>query len=102
MRRRVLNFDPERKIQRVFHPDGDRFHVETKQDITALVEHNKAVLAANSTGFKGDFHRVACIPISVYMDLWQKGIAQDEKAFARWLNDRDNKVFRVKEGRLAE
>jgi hypothetical protein len=44
--------------------------------------------------------RVASIPMGVYMELDAKGIARDEKAFARWLDDPDQRAFRTRPGRL--
>jgi hypothetical protein len=42
---------------------------------------------------------VARIPKPVYARLERMGITRDPKAFDAWLNDRDNRVFRVDDGR---
>jgi hypothetical protein len=34
------------------------------------------------------------------MDLKQKGIVNDPKRLRKWLNDRDNALFRTKLGRV--
>jgi hypothetical protein len=36
----------------------------------------------------------------VYYELKRQGIADDPKALKKWLNDRDNQVFRTRAGTL--
>jgi hypothetical protein len=48
--------------------------------------------------WKGDMHHVATIPMSIYAELVQKGITRDPARMKQWLNDRDNRVFRIKDG----
>ena len=68
-------------------------------DITAA---NRALHAQTDerAGWKGDMHRVASIPLVIYFDLLQKGIAQDKGAMRRWLNDPENAHFRTRPGRI--
>lgn len=101
MESRILDTDPATGITRVFHYDhaSDRFTIETRQNVTDVVEQNKLVANSERQDYrKGDLHRVASIPLSVYYDLKKRGILDDQAAMRRWLNDRDNRVFRVKGG----
>ncbi len=52
--------------------------------------------ANRQTGWK----RVAEIPRVLYDQLAQQGITRDKKKFRAWLNDYQNRPFRVWEGRL--
>lgn len=81
------------------HDDGS-VTVQTVQDVGDIAEANK--LSYNQyderSNWKGDMHRVASIPMSVYYDLQRKGILNDPVAMKRWLNDPDNRVFRTRPG----
>ncbi len=99
---RVLSADPLTQILRRFHYEeatGDAV-IETVQDVTTLLDANKR--AFNSFGkqakWQGDWHQVASIPMNIYMELHRNGIAEDETAFRKWLNDRDQLAFRTRPG----
>lgn len=80
------------------HHDDGSFQIEEREDAEALIETNRTL--RNETvrdQFGGEMHRVASIPMNIYMELVQKGITRDPKAFAAWLNDRDNRAFRTHE-----
>ena len=102
---RMLSADPITKTRKVFHRDssGDEYHIETQQDVTAIIERNKHLYntfrsAREKHGEWGD--KYAEIPLSVWGDLLRRGIANDEKALRKWLNDRDQEAFRTRPGRL--
>jgi hypothetical protein len=99
---RLFDDDPITGTRRIFHYDDGRVTLETRQDVEDLVEYTKAVnnLHDERTPWKGDLHRVASIPMNVFMELQKKGIVDDEKAFKEWLNDRDYRVFRTRPGRV--
>lgn len=89
--------------------DGD-VTVATTQDVTKIVEENKHHYnsftegARSRWGVKGakeSFYRVAQIPMTLMMRLIREGIADDPKAWERWLNDSDNRLFRTRPGRVA-
>lgn len=104
---RLLDHDRTSGISEYYHfdPDTGGFVIETQQDIEGIIELNKAVVNDN-TGWKGDLHHVAHIPLSILMQLAQQGIITvggqilDDKRFRAWLNDRSNDAFRVKRGRI--
>jgi len=83
------------------HQDGS-VTLETKQDITAIAEANQMVRNTfdERANWKGDMHRVASIPMSIYYDLKAKGILDDPAAMKKWLNDPDNVVFRTRPGKV--
>lgn len=99
--KRHLSYDPILGIKRTFHWDdsNDTFLIQTTQETTDIVEANK--LAYNDAPDRmGDLTRVASIPLSLYFDLKKKGIADDDAAMKRWLNDPDNRFFRTRPGRV--
>lgn len=97
-----LSFDAATGTEKIFHydPDADRFFIETKQDVTDLLELNKAAASQQESGWRGDWHHVAEIPLNLFYELKAKGIADDPKRFKAWLNDPENRFFRTKLGRV--
>jgi hypothetical protein len=55
-----------------------------------------------ATGWKGDWHRVASIPLNIIHDsgMVEAASQQDDGFMSRWLNDSDNAAWRTKEGNL--
>ena len=90
------------------HADGDGgIVIETKQDISDILEQNKKEYNSYDERAKWSDHlfgnKVASIPLTVIDDLNAKGIMRgfavlDEKRFKAWLNERDNRVFRTRTG----
>lgn len=104
MHSKVFDVDPVTGVKKMWHYNGDTDEavIETIVDATAVVEENKAQfnqMDEHST-WKGDMHRVASIPISLYYDLKAKGIADDPARMKAWLNDPDNRFFRTRPGRV--
>lgn len=102
METRVFNLEPEAGRRTLFHYDheDDSVTFETQQEVTPLVEGNKSIANDRKPGWKGDLHWVGSIPMNVYMELKAKGILDDQKALAKWLNDSSNRFFRTKLGRI--
>ena len=94
--------------QSAVHADGDGgIIIETRQDISAILEQNKKEYNSYDERAKWSDHlfgnKVASIPLTVIDDLNAKGIMRgfavlDEKRFKAWLNERDNRVFRTRTG----
>lgn len=106
---RLFSHDPTTGIKKWFryheassgNESEDSFSIETTQDVTDIVEHSKSCYnSIDERARWGDGAHVASIPISVWQDLKKKGIADNDAAFKRWLNDRDNRVFRTRPGRV--
>lgn len=99
---RVLSYDPDTGIREDFYydPDRDRFKIVATQPVDDIMDANKALAAETDerANWRGDIHRVASIPLTVYYDLKKRGILSDKKAFKRWLNDPENRHFRTRPG----
>lgn len=93
------------RTQTVFADGDGGIVIETKQDVTEIVEANKAQLDFDKarTGHLNEMHHVARIPFTVIDVLNQKGIMRgfnvvDDVGFAKWLNDPDNAVWKTYKG----
>ena len=103
--KRVLDSDPATGVTQWFHFDDitGNFGLETQQDVTALIESTKG--AFNPVGerepWKGDLHKVASIPMVIYNELAKiSNNFKDQRVVRKWLNDKDNRVFRTRPGRV--
>lgn len=100
---RLIERDEFTGVETWFHYDeaDDSILLETKSaDLTPLLERNKALLNDAGSGWKGDMHHVATLPLTLVHELQRKGILDDAKAFKKWLADPDNRFFRTKAGAL--
>jgi hypothetical protein len=72
-------------------------HVRTEQDLTQAIENNK-ILSDNHPRRSTNKLVARGVPISVY----EKSVLEgwDERDWAKWLDDPDNKAFRVWQGRV--
>ena len=99
---RLFSIDEATRTKKTFHYDEQdgSFIIDTKQDMEpVLVTANEE--RKETRGYKGDgFHKVASIPNAIWWDLVEKGIAHDDKALMKWLEDPENKVFKTHDGRL--
>lgn len=94
--------------QQVVHADGDGgIIIETKQDVTEILESNNYIREADKArlGNLKELHHVARIPFTVIDDLNKKGVMRgftilDDVAFAKWLNDSDNAAWKVYRGTI--
>jgi hypothetical protein len=84
-----------------FHYDADKDEavIQKTQDVSSIIEANKVEFNAAPERF-GEFTKVGSIPLSVYYELERKGILNDQKALAKWLNDPDNRAFRTRPGTI--
>lgn len=100
MDKRLFDHDPLTGITRWFHydDDNDQFYIQTQQETEDLIDQNKRELNEASSGWSGDWHKVASIPLTVFMRLQKEGITTDQAALKKWLNDPNNAYFRTKHG----
>ncbi len=104
----ALSHDPLTGTTEIFHfeegvskSDGDTIVHQVVQDVTDIVEDNKARFADTDERARyGEMSRVASIPMAIYMDLRRRGVLDDQEALRAWLNNPDNRVFRTRPGRL--
>ena len=79
--------------------EPETVHVYTEQDLTQAIENNKILAdlhprrSTNKVVARG-------VPVSVY----EKSILEgwDSKDWAKWLDDPDNRAFRVWQGRVGK
>ena len=83
------------------HDDGS-ITIQTVQEVADVAEANKSAFNQfdERAGWKGDMHRVASIPMSIFYDLQRKGILNDPVAMKKWLNASENRVFRTRPGKV--
>ena len=104
MDKKILSHDDFTGVTKTFHADdnGNSFVIETGMSEAALediVEANKANYNDADKGW-GNGRIVASIPIHIYWDLKKRGIADDDVAMKRWLNDPENRFFRTRPGQV--
>ena len=100
--RRLFEKDPLTGITRYWrhNPLDDTAYIETVQHVEDMLDANKAEYGAADSGWKGDMHKVASIPMAVYHDLKARGIVDDPVRLKAWLNDPDNRYFRTRPGKV--
>jgi len=90
-------------INRTWHynSETDEATVETKQDITAIIEENRDNFNLQEKHSKyGEWNKVASIPLSIYFELKAQGKLDDTAFMKRWLNDPENRYFRTRPGQV--
>ena len=101
--KKLFDKDDALGITRIWHydPDTDQATIETRQDVSAIIEENKNEYAQIDERARwGEWTRVASIPMSVYFQLKREGKLDDDAYMKRWLNDPDNKYFRTRSGEV--
>lgn len=72
--------------------------------VAATIEDNTAARNAVASGWKGDWHRIASVPMQLLYDknlgLNEAVLQGDDAHVRRFLNDSDNRAWRTKEGRV--
>ena len=103
----LLDANPAERHYNVFHWDEEGvFHIENRQDVQPILEHNKALLNSGEDGYSPDrfLRRVASIPNVVYLQWMKEGIdacnPDHWPAVARKLNDPEWRYLRTAPGRV--
>jgi len=106
----LFSVDPLSKTVVTAQADGDGGVIlTTTQDVSAIVEANKAEYAQydEKAKWSGEVfgNKIASIPDNVFMKLNEMGICRgfaviDQKKFRAWLNDPDNRYFRTRPGKV--
>lgn len=92
-------------ISTYFKSDGGKNYIRRVSDVQANLDKNAQEKSNSSSGWKGDWHKVASIPLIV-IEQWQKELGEDPlaKRNRKWLiaklNNSDFGKLRTKEGRL--
>lgn len=90
-------------VPTIYHTDdyGNIELIERQDDIGELLKQNE-IMRNDWDGYSPsrNMRHVAEIPTVVYEHIQKLGITDDPKKFKAWLNDPDNKMFRVTDGRV--
>jgi len=91
----------------VHSDDNGGIIIETKQDISDILERNKVLREVDKarTGATEDLHLIGSIPFTAIDKLNQMGIMRgfaivDEPAFKRWLNQPEQDVLKIYRGKV--
>ncbi len=107
----MRDIDSQTGIIETFHKDSQtgKIHIHKEQDVSPFLEANKAAMSMQTSGFKGDMHRMASIP-PIVLEMWRedmkrKGypnpnpIARENTEYLRAkLNDPSWNFLRTKQG----
>lgn len=89
-----------RTVWSMQNPDGSTT-MRTDYAVEPTIEANTAMRNTVNPGWKGDYHKVASIPLNLFYEQLNPAILQDDQKFiSKWLNDADNRAWRTKEGRI--
>lgn len=86
---RVLHARPE-------DPFGD-FAIQTVEDVEPIIDSVKEL--SENQGGKSHWKHVARVPVTVVEQAMREGWYHDQAKWKQWLNDSQNKDFRVWKGR---
>ena len=83
--------------------------IKTTQDVQPIFDLNQEARSNQSTGWKGDMHHVASIPLNVYNQIlkslghdWKQPMTPEVKIkLYKLLSSSEYNKLRTKEGRLA-
>ena len=78
--------------------DDGVYHIETKQDVTNVI-NNVKMLSETTTPGK-DLRHVAEIPMVVAEQAMREGWFNDKAKMKAWLNNSDNSIFRIWKGKV--
>lgn len=84
---RLFAHDPVMNVTKWWHYDDaeDVAWIETiNNDAPVLMEQNAESRKYDTGRFHDGMHKVASIPLHIFMDLKQRGILDDQKAMRRW------------------
>ena len=79
-------------------PGGDEMIVTTEQDATRLLRANSRDADVDQSG--RTFRLVARVPMPIIQQAIREGWHRDEKKWRAFLNDPDNRAFRVWPGKV--
>lgn len=78
--------------------DDNRLTFVTEQDIDPILR--SVAMRKETENLQGDFRPVAEIPAVVVEQMMREGSWNDPAALKKWLNDPQNKCFRIWEGKV--
>lgn len=86
----------------VYDEDTDQVTLTAEQDVGHMMDVNVACQNEIAREGKrwGEFTQVATVPMSIYAEWLLSGKDKDPAYIKRWLNDRENRRFRTRLGRV--
>lgn len=82
--------------------DGEKVVFRVDTPVAASIEENALARNTASSGWGGDYHRIASVPMQLLYDdnlgLNKAIQGGDDKFLSRWLNNSDNRAWRTKDG----
>jgi hypothetical protein len=103
MESRLFDADPITGSRTILHIDDKRVVAEERQDVGAIVEAAKRRFnSVDERASFGEMSHVSFIPMNILYELRRKtkGNREFDAALRKWLNDRDNRDFRTRPGRV--
>jgi hypothetical protein len=101
MTKKVL-YDHTGTVARVLHQEDETFdgtfHIETIEDVEPIIESVNVL--RDEQRVRSDMKHVARVPVSVVEQAMREGWLHDDAKWNQWLNDPQNKDFRVWQGRV--
>ncbi|WP_312362515.1 hypothetical protein [Ensifer sp.] len=84
------------------HFDGEKDVFRVDYPVDNLISENQGVRNSAEKAWRGDWHRVASIPLNVAHSsgLVAAHSQGDDRFVKRFLNDGDNRAWRTKDGQL--
>lgn len=71
----------------------------TDYEVDPTVEINTAQRNMAEKGWRGDYHHIASVPLNLFWSEIAEASRQgDDKFISKWLNDRDRRAWRTKDG----
>jgi hypothetical protein len=100
----LIDWDPKTNRTVWAMHDGNKVIIRTDTPVQETIEQNAIARNSAAPDWKGDYHRIASVPMALLYDRnlgLNEAIQQgDDRYVSRWLNDADNRAFRTKEGRV--
>jgi hypothetical protein len=93
----LLDMVPESRRLTIWHEEGDKRFIETRQDVSHIIKAANDMWCDNPPK---DFRRVALIPDAVINQAFLDGWFGDENAWKRWANDPANACYRTTKGTI--
>jgi hypothetical protein len=88
----ILALDQWRRKKVIHHEEGGKFYVETRQDVSHVVDAAK-ILAEKPPCKEDGWRFLGFLPDAVFDQAVNEGWIHDKKRIRQWFNDRDNRAF---------
>lgn len=88
----LLDILPDARRKIIYHEEDGKTFVETRQDVTHLVEAAKVLSEVPPDPDTG-FRFVCVIPDAIYNQACIEGWLHDKARWRAWAKDRDNRAY---------